>query len=137
MAKDSNEIEISVAEVVDYLRITGGFAPALRAVVARKVTEKAARKAGLKVSNAELQKAADAFRVANGLHRASDTDEWLKANGVTLDAFEEFLETSLLVNKFKDGLEKKTKTAKYFQAPGIRESVREMIYQDWLAKALK
>ncbi len=137
MAKNKDEMEISVAEVVDYLRMTGGFAPALQAVVTRKVTEEAARKAGLKVSNAELQRAADAFRVANGLHKASDTEEWLKANGVTLDVFEKFLETSLLVDKFKEGLEKKANTAKYFKAPGIKESLREMAYQDWLAKALK
>ncbi|MGQ9654820.1 MAG: hypothetical protein ACUVXD_12210 [Thermodesulfobacteriota bacterium] len=137
MAKNRDEMEISVAEVVDYLRMTGGFAPALQAVVARKVTEEAARKAGLKVSNAELQRAADAFRVANGLHKASDTEEWLKANGVTLESLEGFLETSLLVDKYKDALEKKTNAAKYLKAPGIKESLREMAYQDWLAKALR
>jgi cellobiose-specific phosphotransferase system component IIB len=136
MAK-KNEIEIAVAEVVDYIRMTGGFAPALQAVVARRITEEAARKAGLKVSNAELQRAADAFRVANGLNKASDTDAWLKANGIMLETFEGFLETSLLVNKYKDFIQKKVKTAKYLQAPGIKDSIREMVYQDWLAKALK
>jgi hypothetical protein len=135
MAK--NEIEIAVAEVVDYLRMTGQFSPALREVVQRKITAEAAKKSKIKVSNGELQRAADAFRVANGLNKASDTDRWLKSNGISLEAFEEFLETNLLVNKFKDALEKKTAKGKYLASPGVKESVKEMIYQDWLAKAMK
>ena len=132
-----NEIEIAVAEVVDYLRITGQFSPALREVIQRKITAEAAKKARIRVSNGELQKAADTFRVANGLNKASDTDRWLKSNGVSLEAFEEFLETNLLINKFKDALEKKTAKSKYLASPGIKESVKEMIYQDWLANAMK
>jgi hypothetical protein len=132
-----NEIEIAVAEVVDYLRMTGQFSPALREVIQRKITAEAAKKARIRVSNGELQKAADTFRVANGLNKASDTDRWLKSNGVSLEAFEEFLETNLLINKFKDALEKKTAKGKYLVSPGIKESVKEMIYQDWLANAMK
>ena len=131
-----DDIEIAVAEVVDYLRITGGFAPALREVLGRKVAADAARKSGLKVSAKELQRAADAFRVANGLKKAGDTEAWLKGNGISLDALESFLETSLLIAKLKDALEKKTPKRKYLATPGVRESIREMIYQDWLAKAL-
>jgi len=132
-----NEIEIAVAEVVDHLRMTGQFSPALREVIQRKITAEAAKKVRIKVSNGELQRAADTFRVANGLNKASDTDRWLKSNGVSLEAFEEFLETNLLINKFKDALEKKTAKSKYLASPGIKESVKEMIYQDWLANAMK
>jgi hypothetical protein len=132
-----NEIEIAVAEVVDYLRMTGQFSPALQEVVQRKITAEAAKRARIKVSNGELQKAADTFRIANGLNRASDTDRWLKSNGLTLEAFEGFLETNLLINKFKDTLGKKTAKGKYLTSTGIKESVMEMIYQDWLAKAMK
>jgi len=132
-----NEIEIAVAEVVDYLRMTGQFSPALREVVQRKITAEAAKKARIKVSNGELQKAADTFRIANGLNKASDTDRWLKSNGVSLEAFEDFLETNLLINKFKDALERKTAKSKYLASQGVKESVKEMIYQDWLAKAMK
>jgi hypothetical protein len=135
MAK--NEIEIAVAEVVDYLRMTGQFSPALREVVQRKITAEAAKKSKIKVSNGELQRAADAFRVANGLNKSSDTDRWLKSNGISLEAFEDFLETNLLINKFKDALDKKTAKGKYLASPGVKESVKEMIYQDWLAKAMK
>jgi hypothetical protein len=111
--------------------------PALRVVVQRRVTAEAAKRAGIKVSGGELQKGADAFRIANGLNKASETENWLKSNGISVEAFEEFLETNLLINKFKDRLEKKTAKGKYLSSPGIKESVREMIYQDWLAKAMK
>ena len=135
--KKSKDIEVTVAEVVDYLRITGGFAPALRSVVVRKVAADAARKRGLKVSASELQRAADAFRMVNNLVKASDTKRWLGANGLTVDALEDFLETNLLVSKLKDKLEKSASKAKYLKTEGIKESVREMIYQDWLKTALK
>ena len=137
MAKSSPEIEVAVAEVVDYLRITGGFAPALREVVQRKVTTDAAKKAGIKVTKAQLQKAADAWRLANGLNKASDTESWLAANGITLEALEEYLETNLLMSRLKDQLEKKTAKKKFLASEGIKESVRQMIYEEWLAKAMK
>jgi len=137
MAAKGGKLEVSVAEVVDYLRITGQFSPALRDVVERKIAAEAAQKTGTRVPKGELQKAADAFRVLNGLKRASDTEKWLKSNGISLDAFEDYLETNLLVNKFKDGLEKKANAAKYLKAADIKESVREMVFQDWLAKAMK
>ena len=137
MAKSSPEIEVAVAEVVDYLRITGGFAPALREVVERKVTAEAAKKAGITVTKAQLQRASDAWRLANGLNKASDTEAWLSANGITVEALEDYLETNLLMSRLKDQLEKKTAKKKYLDSEGIKESVRQLIYEDWLAKALK
>lgn len=137
MAKKKSEIEVSVAEVVDYLRVTGQFAPSLREVVVRKITVEAAKKRGIKVSTAELQNAADAFRAVNDLSKASDTSRWLKSNGISLEVLEEYLETNILMSKFKDALEKKASKARYVSAPGIKASIREMIYQDWLSSQLK
>ena len=137
MAKKNDELEVAVAEVVDYLRITGGFAPALRTVVERKVTAEAAKKAKVKVTGGELQKAADAFRAVNGLSKAKDTENWLTSNGLSVDAFEDYLETNLYISKFKESLNKKTGKQKYLSSPGVKESVKEMIYQDWMSKALK
>ena len=138
MAKKANEkeIEVSVAEVVDYLRVTGGFLKTLHDVVVRKITLNAARKSRLKVSSEELQKAADAFRVVNGLSKASDTEKWLRANGITVETLEDYLETNLLINKFKNNLEKKTSKTKFLTANPVKENLREAIYKDWIAKNL-
>ncbi len=137
MAKKTTEIEVSVAEVVDYLKMTGKFAPALREVVKRKITAETARKNRTKVTSKELQKAVDIFRIANGLNKARDTNKWLKSSGISHDCFEDHIETNLLISKFKDRLEKKTGKNKFLASAGIKESVKEMIYQDWLKSALK
>ena len=137
MAKKGVEIEVAVAEVVDYLRMTGRFSRALREVVARKVAVAAARKMKLRVTTAQLQKASDTFRMMHNLNKASDTNRWLKANGLTVEALEDYLEANLLINKLKDALEKKTAKSKYLSSPIIKESIREMIYKDWLEKELK
>ena len=136
MAK-AKEIEVSVAEVVDYLKITGQFAPALHEVVERKVTAEAAGKSGLKVTGAQLQKAADAFRAVNDLAKARDTEKWLKSTGISLEALEEYLETNILISRYKDALEKKTGKKKYQESPVVKETIRQMIYQGWLKSRLK
>jgi hypothetical protein len=137
MAKNKQEIELAVSEIVDYLKITGKFAPALRDMVERKVAAEAARKIGIKVSMKQLQSSADAFRAMNGLTKASDTEKWLKQNGLTVEALEDYLETNLFIDGLKNQLEKKAIAARYMKAPIIRESMREMIYKDWLANELK
>jgi len=135
--KKTPELQIDVAEVVNYLRLTGGFTTALAEVVKRRITADAAKKQGTTVSSKELQRAADIFRIDRGLFKAKDTEGWLKSNGLSLQAFEEYLETSLLVGKFKNELEKKTNLKKYISSAPVKDTVREMAYQDWFAKAVK
>jgi len=137
MARKGKEIEVSVAEVVDFLRVTGQFTPAIREVVERKITVEAAIKSGMKVTTAELQKAADAFRVLNDLSKAKDTERWLRSSGISIETLEAYLESNILISKFKEKLEKKAGKAKYLALAGIRESIRDRIYQDWLATQLK
>lgn len=137
MAKKNKEMEVAVAEVVDYLRLNGQFAPALKEVVMRKLASEAAREKGFKVTTAQLQRAADTFRAAQGLHKASDTKQWLSANGLTLDALEEYLTTNLLISKFKEHLGKNSNTRKYLASELVKDTVNELIYQDWMDRALK
>ena len=136
-AEKLNEIEINVAEVVDYLRITGQFTPALREVVERKFTAEEAKRRGIVVTDEELQQAADGFRFLHDLSKASDTEEWLKSTGTSLETFEQHLETNILMSKLKDELENKADKAPYLSSSEIQESVREMIFQEWLADQLK
>jgi len=137
MAQKGKEIEVAVAEVVDYLKVTGQFAPALREVIERKITAQAARDLGLKVTAAELQKTADAFRVVSDLRKASETEAWLSSAGISLEVLENYLETNILIKKYKDALERKAHKTKYLDAPGIKESVRGLIYQGWLSRQFK
>jgi hypothetical protein len=137
MAKKDSEIEVSVAEVVDYMRITGGFEGALREVVERKITAEAAKEKGVKISTQELQKAADGLRLINGLTTAKATEAWLRSKGISLEAFENHVETSLLASKFKDELEKKADKARYLGSQEVKDTVRHLIYMEWLKTKLK
>jgi peptidylprolyl isomerase len=137
MAGTVKEIEVTVAEVVDYLRVTEQFLPAVREVVERKITAQAARKSGITVTTNELQRAADAFRAVKDLGKARDTQRWLNSIGISIEAFQEYLETNILISKFKDRLEKKANRTKYCAHPGIQESIRDMAYQDWLKSQVK
>ena len=135
--KKITEIEVAVAEVVDYLRLTGKFAPALTEVVRRKMTASAAKEMEITVSDDELQEGADTFRAACGLNKAEDTKMWLNYNGITIEALEKFIETNILISKFKDALEKKANRDIYLSSARIQDIVREAIYENWIDEALK
>lgn len=135
--KGATEIHVAVAEVVDFLRLKGDFAPALRQVVERKVAADAARKDGVAVTRAELQNTANAFRVMHGLHKASDTKKWLSASGLSVKALEEYLETSILISKWKDRLQSKVSVEECQRSPEIQAAIRELKYAEWLRKAMK
>jgi len=137
MAKKIKEIEVTVAEVVDYMRITNRFAPSLREVVERKIAVEEGKKKGIKVSTKELQKAADTFRLINDLSTASDTNAWLKSNGISLESLEEYLETNLMIYKLKDKLEKETNKSKFLSTQEVKEVIRDLIYEEWLRSRLK
>ena len=130
-------IDVSVAEVVTLMRINNQFDAALRDTILRKMTAQAARESGIEISDEELQGAADIFRISKGLHKSGDTAEWLVSKGLSVDDLEEFLETSLLVAKFKEALEQKADKPKFLTSPVIRSTVKEMIYQDWLRDQLE
>ena len=132
MEQKEKGIEVTVAEVVDYLRIIGQFSPALHEVVKRKVTAEAARESGIKVTTTQIQEAADAFREGNELSKVQDTERWFSSNGISLETFEEYLEINILISKFKNALENKASKTRYASAQTVKETIRELMYQDWL-----
>lgn len=131
---ETNELEISVAEVVNYMRLTGQFQPALREVIRRKIAANSAKDRGIKVTGAELQRLADAFRARWGYFKVADTDAWLQASGLTLEALEEYLETSLLVSKLKDALAEKASRSEVLRANPVKSVVREVAYEQFLQR---
>lgn len=131
-----DELEVKVAEVVDYTKMNGSFALALQEVVKRKVTVAEAKKRELAVSDEELQKAADVFRSVNNLSTSSATQTWLEERGLTLDALEDYLESNLLIYQLKDQLVNEFDSEKYLASHRIQESIRKKAYQDWLAKII-
>jgi hypothetical protein len=63
-----------------------------------------AKERGLTISASELQRAADCFRFAQGLHEAADAFAFLKNSGLEVKDLEFLLEYQLLYNKLKQAL---------------------------------
>jgi len=90
---------IDLAEFVRTLKLTGQFEALLEQFVRDRLTVLGAKRAGLRVSEAEIQERADQFRRVRGLHRASDTNKYLDAMRISLDEFEAFILDSLYQEK--------------------------------------
>ena len=132
-----NNLEISVNDIVNYLRINGDFSEALAEVIHRKVTVQAAKAKGISVTEEELQKSSEAFRLAYDLGSADDTILWLKENGLTVENFEDYIEENILISRFKTLLEENTDMKKYLESEDIKEELRDMIYDNWLDETLE
>jgi len=131
----SGTLEVSVGEVVSYLRIEGGFSEALANVVRRKLLLRAAEEAGLSASGEELQRAADAYRALNGLHKASDTVAWMRNNGITADVLERHLEENIRISKARDHIAA-TCDGSITESPVVKTLIRELSVEDWLNRKL-
>jgi parvulin-like peptidyl-prolyl isomerase len=90
---------IQLDEFVRTLKLTGQFEALLEQFVRDRLAAMSARKAGIQVSEAEIQERCDQFRRVRGLHRASDTNRYLDAMRVSLEEFEAFITDSLYQEK--------------------------------------
>ncbi len=90
---------IDLNEFVRVLKLTGQFESLLEQFVRDRLAVIGARKAGIRVSEAEIQERADQFRRVRGLHRAADTNKYLDAMRVSLEEFEAFITDSLYQEK--------------------------------------
>jgi len=86
---------IAVTDFLRTLRLSGQFDGLIEQLVRDRLTVQAAKKAGIRVSEQDIQERADQFRRARGLHRAADTNKYLDALRVSLDEFETFIANSL------------------------------------------
>jgi parvulin-like peptidyl-prolyl isomerase len=90
---------IDLAEFMRTLKLTGQYQGLLEQFVRDRLAALGAKKAGVQLTEAEIQERADQFRRVRGLHRASDTNKYLDAVRVSLDEFEAFITDSLYQEK--------------------------------------
>jgi parvulin-like peptidyl-prolyl isomerase len=90
---------IDLAEFVRNLKLTGQFEALLEQFVRDRLAVLGARKAGIQVSEAEIQERADQFRRVRGLHRAADTNKYLDAMRISVEEFEGFIKNGLYQEK--------------------------------------
>src|ERR1700755_93354 len=87
--------EVGLEEFIRVLKLTGQFEELLEQFVRDRLAALGARKAGIRVSEAEIQERADQYRRLRGLHRASDTNKYLDAMRISMEEFEAFITASL------------------------------------------
>jgi parvulin-like peptidyl-prolyl isomerase len=106
---------IELEEFVRALKLTGQFEALLEQFVRDRLAALGARKAGIRVTEEEIQERADQFRRVRGLHRASDTNKYLDAMRVSLEEFEAFIADSLYQEKMLGKVGSDQATQGYFK----------------------
>lgn len=132
-----DDVDVTVQDVVDYLRISGEFDAFLQTVTGRKLAVEAAKEAGIEVTDSELQEAADNFRSAMGLDRAEDTEKWLEAKGISIDDLENHLEENVMVYKWKTKLEEETDVEEILKDERVREDIRSHLFSEWTQEVVQ
>lgn len=95
----SKVISISRDELFHHLAISCQIPSYVEGIVTCKILATVATQAGIEVESAELQQAADNFRLTNNLRQAGDTWAWLQKHYLSLDDFEELVYTNALSGK--------------------------------------
>lgn len=95
----SKSIAITGEDILNHLKLSLQIPEVIQGIMSRKIIINAALKAGIKVENQELQKAANTIRLLQGLHTAEETFTWLEKHCLSVDKFEETAYLSLISQK--------------------------------------
>lgn len=97
-------IKITNEDILYQVKLSCKIPEIIEQIVISQIIENTATEAGIKVKIAELQKAADQFRLINQIENAHDTWAWLAKYSLSLDDFGKIFHTNLLANKLAQHL---------------------------------
>jgi parvulin-like peptidyl-prolyl isomerase len=106
---------IGLDEFVRSLKLTGQFGALLDQFVRDRLAALAARKAGIQVTEAEIQERANQFRRVLGLHRAADTARYLDSMRVSPEQWEAHLTENLYQEKMMRKVSSEQTVEGYFK----------------------
>lgn len=92
-------MNITNEDIVKQLKLSRRFSKIKQEIITQQIIAKKAEEEKIIISDRELQKAADNFRVTNNLLTTADTMRWLEENNLDLDDFEVIIYQDLLANK--------------------------------------
>ncbi len=115
-----DEETITTDSFIKLLKLNGRFEGLMEDILRDKLTIHAAKRAGISLSDDEVQERADQFRRAHGLQRASDTNDYFAGLGLTLDDFENFIVDTLYHEKITDKVCEPSAVEAYFQSNSPR-----------------
>ncbi|MCG9890952.1 MAG: peptidylprolyl isomerase [Thermosynechococcaceae cyanobacterium MS004] len=95
---------IASDEILQQLKITCQLPTVVQAVLERRIIVQAAHAAKISVEPAELQQAADSFRLKYNLSSAKETLTWLQKNMLSIDDLEALVNHTILSTKLANHL---------------------------------
>ena len=99
MISTNTSIEINDRDLIHEARVAGKIPELARGIIRRQIIRAQIAEAGIEPSTAELQQAADRFRLVNRLESAEATNKWLQDHHLSVDDFEEIVTQDLLSTK--------------------------------------
>ena len=92
-------LNITNEDLLKQLKLSRRFSKIKQEIITQQIIAKKAAAEKIIISDRELQKAADNFRITNNLLTAADTMRWLEINNLDLDNFETIIYQDLLATK--------------------------------------
>ena len=100
----NNYPEISDRDFIYEAKIAGKIPELTQGILRRQVVARQVQEAGIAPTIAELQAAADKFRIVNQLESAEATQKWLQDRFLSIDDFEDMVTQNLISNKLAQHL---------------------------------
>jgi parvulin-like peptidyl-prolyl isomerase len=95
---------ISQDEILQQVKLSCQIPTLVKAITERKIVAQKAQALNLQVDTAELQKAADSFRLNNNLATTQETLRWLQRHALSLEDLEALVYHAVLSTKLADAL---------------------------------
>jgi parvulin-like peptidyl-prolyl isomerase len=97
-------ITISTSDIIHRLKLSCQIPDVVKAITSEKIITEAAKEAGIKVTEAELQEEGDKLRLEKKLVTAKDTWTWLDKHHLSIRDFEELIHNSVISKKLANHL---------------------------------
>lgn len=97
-------INVTSAEIIHQVKLSGQMQTILEKIATHKIILDAVTEAEIKVSDEELQEAADRLRLSNNLRQAEETYAWIQKQGLTPEEFEDMIHFKVLSKKLSQHL---------------------------------
>jgi parvulin-like peptidyl-prolyl isomerase len=98
------DTKIDDRESIYEAKISGKMPELTQRILRRRIIESESQKAGIAPTTAELQTAADKFRIVNKLASAEATQKWLRDRWLSVDDFEYMITQELLAQQLAEHL---------------------------------
>lgn len=117
---------VTVEDFFLALKLNGTFDEIMETLVKDRIAVQEAMKRGIRVSDDMVQREADDFRRAYGLHRAGDTHAYLESVGISVEQWEVHIRERLLRKTLMDQVASDAAVEEYFRLNSPRFETVEL-----------